>query len=242
MKERHHINYLSSRIPIHSITLVTPSTFTPPYTINPIPRDTVRVMQQYTALSFCGFLAFGLGVRIPLARDTTPNFGANTNALPHALARRSCGETAALVCYGTDGGMAQELDVDDIAYAAAYLRYLADSDGGDPLWTMPPEFDCSEWTLPLFGAATVMALAKHINPRTNSSVTYYDLARTIDGGTDPTDDELAASLLGSCGAGGGEVAVTVDATDPAYLTDEYVASGAKPQDIIVKLVRDPASQ
>lgn len=33
----------------------------------------------------------------------------------------------------------------------------------------------------------------------------------------------------------------MDAADPAYATPEYVASGAKPQDIIVKLVRDPTS-
>ncbi|OTA97429.1 hypothetical protein M434DRAFT_7907 [Hypoxylon sp. CO27-5] len=172
------------------------------------------------------------------------NAKTNTNAhnLPAALVRRSCGETAALVCYGVDGqGTSQDLDLDDISYVAGYLRYLADTAGGSPLWTMPPEFDCSEWSLPVFGAGTVLALAKHINPRTNSSVTYYDIARTIDGGADATPDQVAGSLLGKCGTNGGEVAVNVDTTDPAYSTPEYIASGAKPRDIIVKLVRDPAS-
>ncbi|KAI1778393.1 hypothetical protein F4818DRAFT_405928 [Hypoxylon cercidicola] len=72
----------------------------------------------------------------------------------------------------------------------------------------------------------MLALSKHINPRTNSSVTYYDITRTI-------DREIAASLLGKCSVGGDEVAVTVDTIDPAYSTPEYIASGAKPQDIIV---------
>lgn len=198
-------------------------------------------MQFCTILSFCGFLTLGLTARVPPSRGVTPNFSAVTNTLPRALVTRSCDETAALVCYGVDGGTAQDLDPDDISYAAAYLRYLADEAGTDPLWTMPTEFDCSEWTLLPSGDGTVLALAKHIVPRTNSSVTYYDLANTIDGGTDATAAQLAASLLGACGANGGEVAVTVDATDPAYLTADYLASGAKPQDIVVKLVRDPAS-
>ncbi|KAI1376908.1 hypothetical protein F4677DRAFT_60726 [Hypoxylon crocopeplum] len=200
-------------------------------------------MKSYTVLSLCTYLALGLAARIPLTRDTTPNFSSRAvDKLPGALVRRSCGETAALICYGVDGqGTSQALDPDDIAYAAAYLRYLADTAGGSALWTMLPEFDCSEWSLPVFGAGTVLALAKHINPRTNSSVTYYDIARTIDGGADATPDDLAASLLGECGADGGEVGVAVDAADPAYLTPEYIASGAKPKDIIIKLVRDPAS-
>ncbi|RFU75894.1 hypothetical protein TARUN_6356 [Trichoderma arundinaceum] len=153
--------------------------------------------------------------------------------------RAACGEGAQLVCYNTGGGTPQNLDLADIEYAGAYLRFLADNDG-DPLWTMPPEFECSEWTLPLFGAATVLALAKHINPRTNSSVTYYDIANTIDGGPDATPEQKAASLLGACGTNGGQIQVNVNANDPAYLTPEYIASGAKHESIIIKLVRDPS--
>lgn len=113
------------------------------------------------------------------------------------LAKRACGETAPQVCY------TQNINPDDIAYAAAFLRYQADSNG-NPIWNMPSELDCSEWTLPLVGAGTVLALAKHINPRTNSGVTYTDLARTIDGGVNATAAQLAASLLGSCGKKGGQ--------------------------------------
>lgn len=156
------------------------------------------------------------------------------------LAKRSCGETAPQVCYGVDGGESQNIDPEDIAYAAAFLRYQADTND-NPIWNMPSEFDCSEWTLPLAGAGTVLALAKHINPRTNSGVTYTDLARTIDGGADATDEQRAASLLGACAKNGGQMGVTVDLTDAAYNTTEYLASGMKPKDIIIKLVRDPAS-
>ncbi|KAI8304807.1 hypothetical protein K4K59_012638 [Colletotrichum sp. SAR11_240] len=92
------------------------------------------------------------------------------------LARRAaCGEGSQLVCYGVAGGTSQNLDPEDIEYAAQYLRYLAGTNN-NPLWNMSPAFDCAEWTLPLFGAGTVMALAKHVNPRTNSAVTYADLA------------------------------------------------------------------
>jgi hypothetical protein len=171
-----------------------------------------------------------------LALGAIPALGASLST----LTRRSCGETADRVCFGTNGGTAQDIAVDDIQYAANYLRFLADNNA-NPLWTMPPEVDCSEWSLPVADAGTVLVLAKHIRPRTNSSVTYYDLARTIDGGANATPAQLAASLLGSCGAEGGMMGVTINATDPAYYTAAYLASGAKPQDLIVKLVRAPSS-
>ncbi|KAI0814552.1 hypothetical protein GGR55DRAFT_675845 [Xylaria sp. FL0064] len=204
-------------------------------------------MQFYRLLYLAVFTAPCHSAVTPLSRDVNVNATSSANQLPHAITQpRSCGETSALVCFGADGGVSQNLALDDIQYAADYLKYLAEQ-AGDPLWTMPPEFDCSEWTVPVFGAGTVLVLAKHINPRTNSSVTYYDLARvridarTIDGGVDATPAQQAASLLGACGINGGEVATTIDAADPAYLAPEYIASGAKHQDIIVKLVRDPAS-
>lgn len=153
--------------------------------------------------------------------------------------RADCGETAARVCFGIDGGTAQDIDPEDIEYAGAFLRYIAETHE-NPLWTMPPEFTCSEWTIPVDGAGTILVLAKHINPRTNSSVTYSDLARTIDGGANATPEQKAASLLGACGGNGGMMGVTVDTSDPAYNTPEYIASKAKPQDIIVKLVRAPS--
>ncbi|KLU87178.1 hypothetical protein MAPG_06181 [Magnaporthiopsis poae ATCC 64411] len=87
--------------------------------------------------------------------------------------RMARGETASLVCYGVAGGTSQNLNPEDVRYAATYPRSLADTNN-NPIWNMPTEFDCSEWTLPLSGAGTVLA-----RPRTNSGVTYYELARTV---------------------------------------------------------------
>lgn len=197
-------------------------------------------MQLSTLVSLSTLYTLGLGAAVPGQQPKVtlrhPNQGVPLNLLAQ---RTSCGEGADRVCYGAGGGTSQDLDPEDVEYAALYLRYLADTNS-NPVWNMPSEFDCAEWTLPLFGAGTVLALAKHINPRTNSGVTYHDLARTIDGGEDASDEERAASLLGGCGANGGQLGVIVDLENPAYKTPEYVESGMKPADIIVKLVRDPA--
>lgn len=54
-----------------------------------------------------------------------------------AIQKRSCGETATRVCFGIDGGDAQNINVDDIAYAASYLRNIAKENVGTPgaFWT-----------------------------------------------------------------------------------------------------------
>lgn len=162
---------------------------------------------------------------------------AAASPLTESHQKRACGETGELVCYT----QSQKLKKADIKYAASYLRYLAsNSDTG--LWTMPSGFGCEEWRLPLFGAETVLGLAKHINPRTNSSVAFTDIARTLDGGENPTEEQGANSLLGKCGVKGGQVRVKVTQKNPAYHTPEYIESGAKPKDIIIKLVRDPDFQ
>ncbi|KAL7628810.1 hypothetical protein AAE478_000325 [Parahypoxylon ruwenzoriense] len=141
----------------------------------------------------------------------------------------ACGETAAKVCYGVDGGEPQDILIDDVQYVADYLRYLGEDNSGlNAMWTMPVEgFECQEWLLPVPAAGTVLPLAKHINPRINSSVLYTDMADTIEN-----------SLLG-CGTNGGMVGVATDATNEAYNTEEYKATKAKPEGIIIKLVRAP---
>lgn len=194
-------------------------------------------MQILGLLLLSVFPALGSSLKSRSSRDTVPNLRGGTKA---TIQKRTCGETNGRVCYGIGGGEAQNIDEADIAYAASYLRFLAEN-SNNPLWTMPPEFDCSEWGLPIADAGTVLVLAKHTKPRTNSSVTYYDLARTIDGGAQATSAQMAESLLGACGSGGGMMGVTVDDKDPAYSTPAYKASGAKHQDIIVKIVRAPVA-
>ncbi|OAQ77783.1 hypothetical protein VFPBJ_08255 [Purpureocillium lilacinum] len=160
-------------------------------------------------------------------------------ANPLLGARGACGEGADKVCYGVSGGEPQQLDPEDIQYVADYLRYIGEQNtGAAKFWNMPKAVDCAEWSLPVPNAGTVLALAKHINARVSSSILYADLATTIDGGEGATDAQKKAALLG-CGANGGQLGVKANTTNPLYSTDEYKKSGAKPEGIIIKLVKAP---
>lgn len=46
------------------------------------------------------------------------------------LHKRSCGEKVDLVCFGVNSRTAQNVNVDDVAYAASYLRYIAEENAG----------------------------------------------------------------------------------------------------------------
>ncbi|KAK4203020.1 hypothetical protein QBC40DRAFT_275270 [Triangularia verruculosa] len=190
-------------------------------------------MHSSTLISLLALAPAVLGAAVSGRPNMTPRHRDQGVPLNLLAKRAACGEGAQRVCY------TQNIDPEDIEYAALYLRHIAETNN-DPIWNMPSEFDCSEWTIPIFGAGSVLALAKHINPRTNSGVTYTDLARTIDGGEDATDAQRAASLLGGCGGNGGQLGVIIDPANPAYKTPEYIAAKMKPADIIVKLVRDPS--
>lgn len=125
-------------------------------------------------------------------------------------------------------------------YVAEYLRYLNDQNQGkDKFWTMPKAIDCAEWSLPVPNAGTVLALAKHINNRQTSSILYEDLAAAIDAGKNSAD-KGQNELLG-CGKNGGQMGAKANTSNPLYNTDEYKNSGAKPDGIIIKLVKAPSS-
>ena len=151
------------------------------------------------------------------------------------LPRGACYEGTQKLCYGVNGGESQDVDPEDVQYAADYLRYLDEQNkGSDRLWTMPKESsvgDCAEWAFPIPNAGTVLALAKHVNPRVASSISFGDLADAIDG-TDGID---------GCGKNGGQKGAKADTSNPLYNTDEYKKSGAKPEGIVVKIVRAPDS-
>lgn len=163
-------------------------------------------------------------------------------ATPLLEARSQCGEGPKRVCYGVDGGESQDLNTDDIQYVADYLRYLDEQNSGAAkFWTMPKETkigECAEWTLPIDDGASVLALAKHISPRTTSSVLFLDLADAIDGGLNATPDQKKAALAG-CGTHGGQYGVTANTSNPLYSSDDYKKLGAKPEGIIIKLVKAP---
>jgi hypothetical protein len=103
---------------------------------------------------------------------------------------------------------------------------------------MPSGFDCAEWTVEVPDAGSVLLIAKHINPRMVSSVLFTDMANTLDGGVDASDEAKKNALI-DCGTGGGMAGVKTDPSDPAYSTDAYKASKAKPEGIILKVVKAP---
>lgn len=145
-----------------------------------------------------------------------------------------CNDTPNHICYGDPDGQSQDLDPEDIAYAAAYLR----KQGG--LLTMPSSPDCGDWSL--YQTGTVLVLSKHVSSRTNSSVSYADVATTIDGGPAgiATDASKKASLSG-CGVHGGQTSVLVNATDPLYATDDYKKGNFATNGIIIKIVKAPST-
>ncbi|KAK3370650.1 hypothetical protein B0H63DRAFT_454804 [Podospora didyma] len=180
-------------------------------------------MLSNTLLALCALASASMAAATPVA--------------PEAIA--ACGETAAKVCFGTNGGTAQNVDPEDVAFAAASLRYIGQSNTGDAaFWNMPKSIDCEEWMLPVSNGGTVLALAKHINQRVNSSILFEDLANAIDGGEDASAAAIKGSLLG-CGAAGGMVGVKANTANPLYNTAAYKASGAKPDGILIKIVRAP---
>jgi len=152
--------------------------------------------------------------------------------------RKSCGEGAKLICYGSPDGQNQHVDPEDVAYLAALVRRDARKDPNNPPFYIMPannNFACEEWGLGSEG--TVLAVVKHNSARRNSSVLLEDIANTIDGGERATKEQINKSLLG-CGDHDGQLAVIVNTSHPAYNTDAYKASKAAPSDLIVKIVRN----
>lgn len=95
---------------------------------------------------------------------------------------------------------------------------------------MSKAVDCAEWTLPIDNGGSVLALAKHINPRIASSILYEDIAA----------DKGQNERLG-CGVNGGQIGVKANLSNPLYSSNDYVKSGAKPEGVIIKLVKAPKS-
>ncbi|OIW25391.1 hypothetical protein CONLIGDRAFT_685237 [Coniochaeta ligniaria NRRL 30616] len=138
-------------------------------------------------------------------------------------------EGGSLLCYRSPSGEPQTVDVANVSYIAAYLRRYGRTNPCKPgFYTMLAQdtADCAEWTLYTRGSA--LALAKHVDPAVNTSVLFDDMATTIDGGGDTaTDAQKRAAIIG-CLSDDGSLGVVVNATNPAYVTEEYVASGYQP--------------
>ena len=162
-------------------------------------------------------------------------------ATPLLDTRATCGEGPDRVCYSVSGGESQHLDPNDIQYATDYLRNINDNNQGSAkFWNMPRAIDCAEWSLPLPAGGSVLALAKHINPRINSAILYEDVTAAINGGLNAPDSVKQKALFG-CSTNGGQFGVTANLSNPLYNTDEYKKTSAKPEGIIVKLIKAPKS-
>ncbi|KAH7010778.1 uncharacterized protein B0I36DRAFT_257296 [Microdochium trichocladiopsis] len=155
--------------------------------------------------------------------------------------RQSCVEGKTKICYGVNGGTSQGLDVEELEYLAAYLRFVGQSNTGiNAFYQMPTSNTCQEWAIPLPEGATTLVLAKHVSPFVKSAVLYEDIASTIDGGEGATDAQRAAALMG-CAVNGGQMGVAVNTKHEAYASAEFKASKAKADGVVIKLVKVPAA-
>ncbi len=71
--------------------------------------------------------------------------------------------------------------------------------------------------------------------RSSDTILYEDLAMAIDGGKG-SSDKGQNELLG-CGKDGGQMGVMANTSNPLYNMAEYKSNGAKPNGIIIKLVK-----
>lgn len=162
--------------------------------------------------------------------------GALTNAASIKPAARSpavcySSETSSLLCYtASNGGTPQNVKAADIQGVADYLRSYGREVKGGRFFTMAAADtpDCAEWSL--FSNGSTLALAKHLNMNVDSSVLFEDIATTIDGSDDSTQGII------SCISNGGSLGVLVNSSNPSYNSLDYLASGAEPDGILVKIV------
>ena len=146
-------------------------------------------------------------------------------------------EPAKKICYSEPGATPQNITLQEITFVAGYLRFYGSQPGNPQFYTMPlPDADnCAEWQVTTKGSTWVMA--KLVGDEA-ASVTFDDLANTIDGGAKATTDQKAAALYG-CGTAGGQIGVVVNATDPRYQQAQFTDGTFTNKGIVVKLVRNP---
>lgn len=146
-------------------------------------------------------------------------------------------EPASRICYSDAGATPQNISLQEIGYVADYLRFYGSQELNPEFYNMSlPEADnCTEWQVTAKGSTWVMA--KLVGDKA-ASVTFDDLADTIDGGAGANDTVKAAALHG-CDTAGGQMGVVVDAGDSRYQQPRFTNGTFTNQGIIVKLVRNP---
>jgi hypothetical protein len=143
-------------------------------------------------------------------------------------------ETPDRICYNEQGGTPQNLTLKEINFMAKFLRSYGRQDGNPAFYTMKvaDADNCGEWQVTTGGNALV--LAKLVGNQ-DTSVTFNDIANTIDGGEIATDADKAKAIVG-CGTGGGQMSVAINATDPLYQSPDYVNGGFINTGILLKVV------
>lgn len=141
------------------------------------------------------------------------------------------------ICYSETGATPQNITLREITYVAGYLRYYGSQPGNPQFYTMPlPDADnCAEWQVTSQGSTWV--LAKLVG-NDAASITFDDLANTIDGGAGATAAEKAAALYG-CDTAGGQMGVQITADDPRYQEEQFLDGTYTNEGIVIKLVRNP---
>jgi hypothetical protein len=162
--------------------------------------------------------------------------GGTASHKPMELSKRACydNEPKDLFCYNPPNGVPQDVEVEDVAFVAEYLRAYGAETRLGRLFNMAAADapDCGEWSL--YSHRTAMAVAKHVNNTVNSSVLFADIARTIDGGRNATPAQKSAALIG-CLTSGGSLGVQVNASAPAYSAASYPKGYVK-EGIVIKIV------
>jgi hypothetical protein len=141
------------------------------------------------------------------------------------------------ICYSEAGAKPQNITLQEIAYVAGYLRFYGSQPGNPQFYTMAhPEADnCAEWQVTTKGSTWVMAKLVGDDP---ASITFDDLANTIDGGSGATAAQKQAALYG-CNTAGGQMGVKLNTTDPRYQQEQFKDGTYTNKGIIIKLVRNP---
>ncbi|KAL2368261.1 hypothetical protein RJ035_002543 [Blastomyces gilchristii] len=141
-------------------------------------------------------------------------------------------ETPNMHCYSGENDIPQDVDPKDVSFIASYLRAYGRQTRIGRLFTMKAADapDCGEWIL--YARGTAAAYAKKTNLTYDSSVLFSDIADTIDGGKKPEADSIL-----KCQADGGSFGTQIaDVAAPAYMTQEYIDAGFKPDGILIKIV------
>lgn len=155
------------------------------------------------------------------------------------------------ICYGIDGGTAQNISMRDLEFQNGYLRWWVDT--VENVWQDGPAYMWSRWRDPLIypGATCVVndmdndgmpPTAVVIDTKSHDGemkILYRDLAHAMDGGEHATEEERAASLWG-CGTNGGQIGVKVDLTRPEYNTEDYKKWKYHPDGVIIQTKPPPS--